>query len=268
MSEELLDAPEPIETESLNVSTEVETADEPVVEEEPKAEEASDSSTDKELTQSDINKVADKLTRKRRAAERDRDYWREQAMKQQPEVPEPVVETAKTLADFDYNEAQYQQHLIAQVEQRAVEKAKQVLRQDQQREAETRRRSVFTDRESNFSKELDDYDEVARNPSLSISQPMADVITDMDDGPAVLYYLGKNPSIADNIAQLPPLVAARELGRIEVGLSAKGANKVSKAPAPTPKISAAEPAIQKSVDEMSQKEFNEYRRKQIANRGR
>lgn len=276
MSEETLalsDAPELIETEAVEteVDTTVDVAE--VVEDEQKSEELSDSSPDEEvkLTQADIDKVAAKLTKKRRAAERDAEYWREQAMKKEPEKPVEVVEEPlKTLADFDYDEGKYQQHLFSKARAEAVDEAKRVLRDEQGQQAVSRKVSEFRGREADFSKDVDDYQEVVQNPELAISQTMADVAMDMDNGPEVLYYLGKNSDLAYEIANLSPLAAARELGRIEakIQLQEKTGETVSKAPAPAPKITATTPATKKSMDEMSQREFNEYRRKQIANRGR
>jgi hypothetical protein len=93
---------------------------------------------------------------------------------------------------------------------------------------------------------------------------MGEVITEMDNGPEVLYYLGKNPDIASQLSQLPPLSAARELGRIEAKILNKpSGEKVSKAPSPAPKITAAEPAISKSLDELEGHAYNEARRKYI-----
>jgi hypothetical protein len=101
---------------------------------------------------------------------------------------------------------------------------------------------------------------------------MLEIITESDDGPALAYYLGKNLDVAARIAQLPPLAAARELGRIEVNLAferekAKLKPVVSQAPPPTPKIEATEPAVSKDPSQMTDREFAKWREKQIAQRG-
>ena len=268
---ETIDAPEPIEPEVVENSADVVTDTAEVVEEEQKSEELSDSSPDEEakLTQADVDKIAAKLTKKRRAAERDAEYWREQAMQNKPEPKPEPVEEVKTLSDFGYDEGAYQQHLFTKARAEAVEEAKRVLQEEQSQQSTNKRLSEFRSREADFSKDAEDYHEVVTNPDLSINQTMADVAMEMDNGPEVLYYLGKNPALADEISRLPALSAARELGRIEAKILNKPATeKVSKAPAPTPKLTAVESTIKKAPEDMTQKEFNNWRRKQIANRGR
>jgi len=270
---QLSDAPEPIETEVVETTVDTEVNDTAVVEDEQKTSEVSESSTEtvEEKPKADpVQKRIDELTRKRRDAERDAEYWRQQAMKQPDKPVEDVKpEPLKTLADFDYDESKFQSHLFEKAQQGAVESARQVLKEEQSQQNSSRKISDFRGREAEFCKDVDDYQEVVQNPRLNINQTMADVATEMDDGPEVLYYLGKNPEIADKIAQLSPLSAARELGRIEAKIQSqeKSGKQVSEAPAPTPKLSAVEPSISKSPDDMTQKEWNAHRRKVIANRG-
>ena len=272
MTEET-DAPELIETEVDVATADAEVIEATDVEDEQKAEEASDPSTEPEAEEKKPNpaqKRIDELTRIRRDAERDRDYWREQAMKQEPEKPAEVVdEPVKTLSDFDYDEAKYQQHLFEKARQGAVEEAKRVLAEEQSHERSNRKLSTFKSRETDFSKDVDDYREVVTNPNLSISQAMYDVTIDMENGPEVLYYLGKNPSLADEIAALPPLSAARELGRIEAKvLTKEKGEQVSKAPAPTPKIAAVEASTNLNPtkgesDKLSDADWIKKRNKQL-----
>lgn len=271
MTEET-DAPEPIETEVKDEATDVAPSEAPEVEEELKPEEGSESSPEAEEKPkaNSASKRIDELTKKRRDAERDRDYWRQQAMSNQPEKPkDPVDEPLKTLADFEYDEAKYQQHIFDKARSGAVEEAQRVIKEDQSQQTSTRRVASFEAKELEFAKSVDDYQDVARDNDLPVTQVMADVVTEMDNGPEVLYYLGKNPDLAYEIAQMPGLTAARELGRIEakIQLQEKKGEKVSKAPVPTPKIEAGTPAIGKKVDDMTQREFNAHRRKVIAKRG-
>lgn len=220
-----------------------------------------------------VQKRLDELTRNWRETERDRDYWREVALKAYA-PPEPKVEApekAKSLADFEYDEGKYQAYLLQQIESRAVAAAERKLREAQEQEAATRRRASFQARESDFAKTVDDYHEVTRNPRVPISQAMAEAIAESEDGPALAYHLGKNIEIAEKIAQLSPLAAARELGRIEAKLAlererAKEQARVSKAPPPPPKVEATEPAIEKDPDQMSTDEWLKWREKQLRKR--
>jgi hypothetical protein len=195
-----------------------------------------------------FTKRIDELTRHWRETERDRDHWRELALRnQQPrEEPKPVESAApKTLADFEFDEAKYQTYLFEQAEQRAVKAAERRLQEQQEREAAERRKSSFAQRESEFAKSTKDYHEKTRDPRVPVSQAMAEVIAESEEGPAVAYYLANNLPMAEQIARLPPLAAARELGRIEAKLAAereaaKAAEKrVSQAPQPPPKVEGA-----------------------------
>lgn len=218
-----------------------------------------------------VGKRIDELTRNWREAER-REAQLLELLKQrdQPrqEAPKHVDEKPKTLADFEYDEGKFQSYIFEQAEKRSVEAAKRELQQAQERETAERRKSSFTARQSEFAKTVEDYDEVVRNPRLPITQAMADVIQESDDGPALAYHLGKNPDIAEKIAMLPPIAAARELGKIEARLAyererAKEKPVVSKAPPPPPKVDASQPAIEKDPDEMSTDEWLKWRQKQL-----
>jgi hypothetical protein len=260
------------ETQDAIVPDETIVADavENVVEEQSGEETPSESSTEKKES-NPAQKRIDELTKLRREAEREKEYWRQQAIAAQDKPAEPAkVETVKTLEDFDYNEGQYQAYLIQQAKAGAVEEAKRIIQQEQERQTYSQRLTAHKAREAEFSKVADDYQDVVFNPSLSISQTMAEIATEMDDGPAVLYYLGKNPDIADRIATLPPLSAAREMGRIEAKLaSAPKPDKVSKAPTPPPKIGGIDAALKVSAtspdsDKLSTDQWLAARKKQLS----
>lgn len=229
-----------------------ESAPAPEVKEEPKK------------TDGGFQKRIDELTRNFRETQRDRDYWREQAVRQVP-TEIPTVAAPKTLQDFGFDEGKYQAHVISEAARLAAETAGKTLKQQQAQDAAARRRSEFVQRETGFAKDLEDYYEVTRNPTLPITPDMVEVINSSEEGAPVLYYLGKNPHVAETLAQLPPLIAARELGRLEGKLAADRekakAKTVSQAPAPPPKIEATAAAVEKDPSSMTDTEFAKWRRK-------
>lgn len=190
-------------------------------------------------------KKINKLTWQRREAERERDLYRQrvEASERQVKPTEAPDTKPKTLADFEYDEGRYQQHLFSEAEKRAVTAAETRLKQEQERQAKERTQSSFRQREEAFSESVEDYLEVTRSENLKITPQMAEVITESEEGPALAYHLGKNEELADLISQLPPLAAARELGKLEARLIAereKAKEKpISKAPPPTPQLDAA-----------------------------
>lgn len=225
------------------------------------------------------------LTRNWRETERDRDYWRDLALQNLRPTPEPqpepveqpraAPEPVKTLADFNYDEAQFATYLRDQAVAEARRAAADALREERERETAQRREQSFKERVDNFKKSAPDFDDlVLRNRSLPITADMAQVIRESEDGPAVAYYLGKNPGEAARIAQLGTVAAARELGKIEARLAfeREQASKpvvtpkpaVSQAPPPPPKIEAAEPEVEKDPDKMPVDEWLRWRNKQLS----
>jgi hypothetical protein len=213
----------------------------------------------------------DELTWHRRNLERDRNYWRDRAMAQATPAPEPKApESAslKKLADFNYDEEKYAEY-VADI---AAERAAAKLRTEQEREkTDSSRKSnqgKFREREAALKGEIEDYEDFAY--TAPIQDHVADLVMSMDDGPRVAYFLGKNPETAAKLSALPPLEAAKELGRIETRLAYEReqakAKPVSKAPPPPPKIDATEPAVDKDPEQMSDAEFAKWRKRQIAQR--
>lgn len=103
-----------------------------------------------------------------------------------------------------------------------------------------------------------DFDAVALAPDVPITEGIADIIRSSDAAADLAYYLGQNRAEAMRIAQMPPMSAARELGRIEASLTAPKPRTASTAPPPiTPGKASASGA--KSPDKMSAEEYRAWR---------
>jgi chromosome segregation ATPase len=217
----------------------------------------------------------DELTWHRRNAERrnrqlesELAQMREQLTQRASPTPEQRQEAPKKLADFNYDEEKYAEY-VADI---AAERAAAKLRTEQEREkTDSSRKSnqgKFREREAALRTEIEDYEDFAY--TAPIHDHVADLVMSMDDGPRVAYFLGKNPETAAKLSALPPLEAAKELGRIETRLAYEReqakAKPVSKAPPPPPKIDATEPAVDKDPEQMSDAEFAKWRKRQIAQR--
>ena len=221
--------------------------------------EPSESSTEKE---DGVQKRIDELTRLRRDIERDRDeiaeqrdYWKGKA----EETPTPFV-PGKSLSDFDYDEGKYSAYVLEE----AQSQAKAETSESESRNTQARRNADFKSKESAYADTLDDYYTVAHGP-IQVSQDMATVIQDAQKGPEVLYYLGKNPEVAAELASMPPHVMAMEIGRIETKL-VKPKPSPTKAKPPAPKIKGADPKTEKNPSDMSDSEFAKWRAKTISQR--
>jgi hypothetical protein len=121
----------------------------------------------------------------------------------------------------------------AYAEALAEQKAQQLMLR---REAERQQAVVleaYQDREEDARSKYDDFEQVAYNPNLPVTDYMAQAIQASDIGPEVIYHLGSNPKEAHRIANLPPILQAKEIGRIEAKLASDPPTKrTSTAPAP------------------------------------
>lgn len=202
-----------------------------------------------------VQRRFDELTRYRREAERDRDYWREQATRNTapPKAPEPEPQATKTLADFQFDEGKHTAYLMQLSARTATEAAKAELKAEQEQQAKQRRVETYVQRVREFAKDKPDYHDVASH--APISESVADMVVTLETGPELAYYLGNNPDIASQISALPNTVAAYELGTIAARLKyeretvQKAKNLVSAAPSPAPTIGAGGgPATAPKVD--------------------
>lgn len=144
------------------------------------------------------------------------------------EEPTPAKPEGKpTLEQYDYDQEAY---LTALADWRLAEREREREQQAQQQQAQQTTAERITQlqaAEAEFSKANPDYEGVAKNPQVPITQQMADVMLENPStAPAIAYYLGQNVEEAARIAQMTPVQAARAIGAIEA--------KVTTAPKPAP----------------------------------
>ncbi len=230
-----------------------------------------------------VGKRIDELTRQKHDALRERDHWREQAMRNQRQ-PEQRQEQASqqdqasdepTMEQHGYDVAAYNRAWYdwrKQQDAKAEQKAKDA--QSQQERSRKYQESVQA-----FAEEHPDFHDVFHG-DLPVSEAMAEAITEADNPAAVAYYLGQNPDEAARIAGLNAAGVSRAIGRIEAKLEAQVAappaaaeparqpeqKTVTKAPPPVTTLSGA-PAVVKDLDDMSMAEYDAQRRKERKSRG-
>lgn len=141
----------------------------------------------------------DELTRQRREAERQAEYWK-----------------ARAGQGVDPNSLDYEEGIAERVSQRHRQEQADTAKAA----ADNLAAETFNYRETIARERFADYDAVTRNPNVAITPVMAEVIRDSDVGPDVAYHLGKNPAEAARIAALPPNRQAVELGRLEAKITA------------------------------------------------
>jgi hypothetical protein len=121
----------------------------------------------------------------------------------------------------------------------AERKAEELLARREQARMQSEIIESYHDKEEDARNKYDDFEQVAYNPKLPITDAMAQTIQASDVGPDMAYYLGSNPKEADRISRLSPLQQAKELGKIEAKLADNPVvKKTSSAPAPIAPITA------------------------------
>lgn len=100
--------------------------------------------------------------------------------------------------------------------------------------------------------------------SLPISPAMAEVIRESPRGAEVAFYLSSHREEAQRIRQMPPLAAARELGRLEATLTAPKPRTQTQAPKPVPTVSGGGTRVAKNPERMGHDEFRKWSRAQEA----
>jgi hypothetical protein len=213
---ELADVPAPeLETTAAPEPVELETPEEQPVEQE----------APKTFTQEELDAIVGKrLAREQRKWEREQaQRFEEQQARQQPSELAP--EQFETYEDY--------------AEALAERKAQELLAR---REAEQQQRAyldAYHEREEVARDKYDDFEQVAYNPNLPVTEAMARAIQASEIGPDVLYHLGSNPNDAARISRLDPILQAREIGKIEARLGAEPpVKKTSNAPAPIAPVTA------------------------------
>lgn len=211
----LAEAPAPEQVETASPEPEVSSPE--VVEAAPKT-----------FTQEELDAaIGKRLAREQRKWEREQQRRAEeaQAVRSAPPADLPPVD------QFESPEA-YAEAL-------AYRKAEELIAQREQAKQQAAVLEGYQEREEQAREKYEDFEQVAYNPNLRITNVMAETIQASDIGPDVAYYLGANPKEADRISRLSPFLQAKEIGKIEAKLSDNPpAKKTTSAPAPIAPVTA------------------------------
>ena len=178
---------------------------------------------EKKFTQAEIDAMISKrLAREQRKWERE-----QQAKLAQPQAPREVPPIDQFESPDAYAEAL------------AVRKAEELIAQRDFQRQQAEINDAYHDREEEARAKYDDFEQVAYNPQLRVTDVMAETIKASDMGPDLAYWLGTNPKEADRISRLAPLLQAREIGKIEAKLGSNPLVKpTTSAPAPISPVTA------------------------------
>lgn len=150
--------------------------------------------------------------------------------------------------------------------QRETSEAEEEYRQHEERlkaiEAQTRqeRLSEFQSQTAEARTRYADFDQVIAVATRAdiVAPHVADLVLESDRSADIAYHLGKNQALARQLSQMPPLAAARELGRIEAQLSFPQARTATNAPPPITPVKASGTAT-KDPTKMTPSEYRAWR---------
>ena len=180
---------------------------------------------EKKYSQADIDAMIGK-----RLAREQRKWEREQAQR----AAETQIVKAVPTASVDQYESPE-----AYAEALAYQKAEELIAKREAAKQHSQVLESYQEREESARDKYDDFEQVAYNPKLSITNVMAETIQSSDIGPDLAYYLGSNPKDAERISRMSPLAQAKEIGKIEAKLSINPpVKKTTSAPAPISPVTA------------------------------
>ncbi len=203
-----------------------------------------------------VQKRIDRLTWERheaeRRAQRAEELLQQSLTKREPEQPQALK--PPTLAQFEYDEAKYLEAVERYTDAKLDEKLSSRQKQQEQQSSQESTAKRFREKEAEFEKSNPQYrqkvygDDFMRVP---LSGETALLIAESDLAPEIALHLAENIPLAQQIARLSPVQAAREIGRIEAKLANKPAPApVTKAPPPPPKMEeGSDPVIKVKVDD-------------------
>lgn len=189
--------------------------------------------------------------------------------REQLSVHAPKVDEAPKQDDFD----DYDAWEKATIEYHAKQKANEILKAEKEKElkvaqerqaAEARRQ--FEQKETAFRATAADYDRVASeavetmnalaNTGVDITG-VRDMVMQFDNPPKIIYELGKDTALIEELVSMPPLKAMRELIKLEIALETNPKQEPKPLPEPIKPINPNGRA-RKRLDEMTYEEREQF----------
>lgn len=200
------------------------------------------------------------LTRARREAERQAQYWQQQATagQQQPPAQRQAPQTAPpSPEEFGWDMGKWSAAVTEYATTQATTQAQTQFQQQQESQHREQLFTAFDARERAYAQQNPGYTERAEQllGVIQYNPQVAEILAISDHGPAMVDYLAQHLDEADAIARLPMHVAAMKLGSIEAKVSAPKYRPVSQAPAPAPGFAGGGQITQKDPAKMTDDEW-------------
>lgn len=157
-----------------------------------------------------------------------------QAQQQRPQEQDTGEPKREQFDDYEkFIEARADWRADMRIQHRLAQQNEQWRQQRQQQDVAQQATAIANDFQRKLSeqrKAIPDFDEVIADAAdVQVGNAFPAIAT-ADNPAALMVYLAKNPDVAGRIAMLSPVLAAREIGKLEMKLST--GPQVSKAPSP------------------------------------
>jgi hypothetical protein len=216
-----------------------------------------------------FQKRIDELTREKYEAQAQAKFFAEQLKSKETSQPATPANAAPAVApkadDFDTYEEFIDALSDWKVDQKlaAREAATQAKAADNSKaEAQRVQATSMQARIAEGRDKYDDFDHVALNQAIPITQDMALAVADSEVGADLAYYLGSHLDEAARISQMTPSAQYRAIGKLEAKLESRPVQTAEKSKAPTP-IKPVAKGAKATIDpnSMSIDEWMEWRKK-------
>lgn len=165
-------------------------------------------------------------------------------------------------AQEKYDEDSFNYRMTERDKKTAVQSSADLIKEQRQERIDS-----FDKKVTEIGEKIPDFEEVARSEEMleiyDVAPHLADVIEESESGPEIAYFLGNNPEEAVRLAGLSTVQVAIEVGKLEGKLSnALPKKNISKAAKPVNTLTGkGGEVVGKSVDDMTQKEYEAWRNK-------
>lgn len=157
----------------------------------------------------------DELTRKNGELEREMQFWKSQAEANRARQ-EAAAEQEPSEADF---EGDYPEYVRALSRFEARREAAAIVRETREAEAAAKqgqeRNSAWNAAAEKARASYQDYDAVTSASDIQLTPHLQELLLSSDVGPHLSYQIAMQPEIAERLNRLPPLIAAKEIARME-----------------------------------------------------
>ena len=214
-----------------------------------------------------VQRRINEITKKRRIAERELDFERKKRIEVEREIEKlkniipatnkPKVEDFETEADF------YEALTDWKIEQKLNIDKEKTGRESEEKKEKDKFAANLDAMEGKIEKgneKYEDFSEIVLDENLKITEQMIEVVNSSEIAEDILYYLGKNPDISADIAKMNPVLATREILRIEAKITAPPLRKkTTNAPEPITPVKTNE-IVEKTVQNRTLQEWKEWAR--------